>query len=161
MTNRNRCLIFRTLALAFAAAIGGVATSFFLSKPAPLPVVVPEEKTTKSKPFTFFDSPAEMRQYLCLSSKAYNKVSFNDLPLDRFRFDPSTVVTTVISDQGFLCTVSGRLTRFRQSGVWFNEDKSWTFLLAMTGESEVVSPELASQLQFSLVIRALGSNPVN
>lgn len=161
MTNRNRYLVLHALALVLAAAVGAVITSIVFSRPAPPTVQMTEETRPKPAPFTFFKSPTQMRQDLCLSSKAYSKVSFNDLPLDRFRFDPSTVVTTVISDRGFLCTVSGRLTRFRQPGVWFNEEKSWTFLLAMTGESEVVSPELASQLQFSLVIRALGSNPVN
>lgn len=158
MTNRNRYLISCALALALAAAVGAGATSVFLSKTAPLPMVLPEPKP---KPFTFLESPIQMRQDFCLRSKAYREVSFSDVPLDRFRFDPSQVYTTVIADRGFLCIVIGRLTRYHRPGVISNEQKSWTFLLDMSGASEVISPDFANQLKSSPVIRALGSNPVN
>jgi hypothetical protein len=106
---------------------------------------------------------SEMAQDFCLRSSVFADLSKAGEHQQK-RVEVRNVWTTPIADRGAICTVEGMLLTkqfYSESATVTTEQVRATFIIAITGESEVVTEEFAKALVSSPVITGMASNKGN
>lgn len=143
------------LGLPLATLAIGIAIGAAVARPDPIETSVIPPPSLKH---------TEMAQYLCMRSSVYADL-WKAGEHEQKRFDVGNVWTTPIADRGAICTVEGSLITKRgySSGslTVTTEQIRKTFIIAITGESEVVTEDFAKSLVRSPVITGMASNKGN
>lgn len=104
-----------------------------------------------------------MAQDFCVRSSVFADLSKAD-EHEKKRFDAHNVWVMPISDRGAICIVEGTLITkhgYSESATVMTKQIKTTFIVAITGESEVVTEEFAKALVRSTVISGMASNKGN
>lgn len=140
----------------------GASTTYAWMKPAEVPEV--REETVVVPPLSALKVHNDWLRRACSSSKAFASLVAPAEDLETrtvSEFRPSRVVAEPLSDRGILCVVEGELLTQTPTVRSRGEKIRRILLVAVTGESEEISPEFAEQLQLSLAVKAMSSNVGN
>jgi len=144
-----------TLALPMLTLVVGVAIGSAVARPVAIETDVIPALSLKHN--------SEMAQSFCVRSSVFADLSKSEGRVQK-RIEAFNVWTAPISDRGVICTVEGRLfikRRYAESATVTTEQVRTTFIVAITGESEVVTEEFAKALARSPVVGGMASNVGN
>jgi hypothetical protein len=148
---RNLVLL---LALPMVTLAIGIAIGTAVARPTPIETDVIPPPTLKN---------SAMAQDFCVRSSVFADLSKAG-EYEKKRFDARNVWATPISDRGVICTVEGTLITwhgYSDSVTVTTKQIKTIFIVAITGESEVVTEEFAKTLARSPVITGMASNKGN
>jgi len=121
-----------------------------------------KHETFTVPPFSVRHQQANLLKGLCTQSDIFRQLeeSTHEAPK---RLVNLNVTAIPLSDRGVICHVVGTLqTRVSSnSGTVFSTPLDETFLVSITGESELISEEFAKALSGSRAVRAMASNAGN
>jgi hypothetical protein len=144
-----------TLALPMLTLVIGVVIGNSVARPAAIETDVIPALSLKQN--------SEMAQSFCVRSSVFADLSKSEGRVQK-RLETYNVWTAPISDRGVICTVEGRLLikhHYSESATVTTEQVRTTFIVAITGESEVVTEEFAQELARSPVVAGMASNVGN
>ncbi|NRC33955.1 hypothetical protein [Pseudomonas aeruginosa] len=121
-----------------------------------------KHETFTVPPFSVRHQQASLLEGMCAHSDVFKQLtdSRDDAPK---RLVKLKVKAAPLSDRGVICNVDGALQTLTSlsSGTIVTTQVNETFLVSVTGESELISEEFAKALSGSRTVRAMTSNAGN
>nr|WP_228857669.1 hypothetical protein [Pseudomonas syringae]QOQ33407.1 hypothetical protein [Pseudomonas syringae pv. actinidiae] len=162
--------IAMTGVLLAAALIWTVYSAVRATRPtiwADVEVHLPEKADARDEEKSFRYTSRDFLTYSCRQSPAFQSLSSTPddeaaIPKVRREVILSNIEALPLSDRGIICRISGTVVTVRKTSLGYTKTEEALdryIVIAMSGESEIVSENFAKELMKSSAVKAMSANP--